>query len=113
MCKEREKLIKESVTSAFGNRADGVFTSPKKILVLNDPKPVGLDWIEIIDEYNIRTLVIRLSDFICMKGYGHDRFFVELHDGERMEVSLKEYERIANLLVHPQVRVPKEYEKNT
>ena len=78
--------------------------SPKQILVLNDPKPVGLDWIEIVDEYNLRTLVIRLTDFICMNSYQKSRYFVELAGGERMEITLKEYERIANLLVHPQVR---------
>ena len=109
MCKEREKLIKESVTSAFGNRADGISMSPKQILVLNDPKPVGLDWIEIVDEYNLRTIVVRLVDLICMNSYQKSHYFVELSGGERMEITLKEYERIANLLVHSQVRVPKEY----
>ena len=99
MCKEKEKKFKESVTSAFGNRADGVSMSPKPILVISDPTSVGLDWIEIVDDYNSRKLVIRVCDVICMKAYNMDQFFVELADGSRMEVSLKEYERIAKLLV--------------
>ena len=82
MCKEKEKLIKETVTSAFGNRAQGVSMSPKQILLLNDPKPVGLDWIEIDDAYNIRKLVI----------------------------SLKEYERIAKLLVRGKSTAPFTFE---
>ena len=104
MCKEKEKKFKESVTSAFGNRADGVSMSPKPILVISDPTSVGLDWIEIVDDYNSRKLVIRVCDVICMKAYNMDQFFVELAGGERMEITLKEYERIANLLVHPQVK---------
>lgn len=110
MCKEKEKLIKEAVTSAFGNGADGISMSPKQILVLKDPNPVGLDWIEIVDEYNIRKLVIRVCDVICMEAYNMDRFFVELQGGQRMEVSLKEYERIAKLLVRGKSTAPFTFE---
>ena len=106
MCKE--KLIKESVTSAFGNRAQGGSMPPKTILVLNEPKPDGLYWIEIFDEYYLRRMVIRLLDIICLKAHNMDRFFVELYDGQMIEISDEEYERIANLLVHPQGRVKKE-----
>lgn len=110
MCKE--KFIKEAVTSAFGNRAQGVSMSPKRVLVLNDPKPVELEWIETIDADSCRQLIIRVRDILniyFMATYSKTRNYVELSNGERFEISDEEYERIANLLVHSQIRVPKEY----
>lgn len=107
-----EKRVKEAVSSAFGNRADGGYIMPpKRVLILNDPKPLGLDWIEIIEVDTHRLLIIRVRDILnvyFMATYSKIRNYVELANGETFEISDDEYERIANLLVHQQVRVKKE-----